>query len=64
MTRVLVVDAGSSSVKLRLLDTDDAVLATADIDATDGNDPAEVISRFIDGCAAVDVPPMRAPATK
>ena len=54
MTRVLVVNAGSSSVKLRLLGADDAVLAIADVDATDGNDPAEVIAHFVDGCDAVD----------
>ncbi len=54
MTRVLVVNTGSSSMKLRLLGADDVVLATADVDSTDSNDLSELIARFAEGCASVD----------
>ena len=43
LTRVLAVNAGSSSVKLRLLGPDDAVLASRDLPATAGRfDHAEL----------------------
>ena len=51
--RVLVVNAGSSSVKLRLLDDDDTVLARADLEADHGRfDEAELctaVTRLADG---------------
>jgi len=43
--RVLVVNAGSSSVKLRLLDADDSLAAERDLDAPQSRvDPAELLS--------------------
>ena len=48
--RILVVNAGSSSLKLRMLDPDDTVAATADLPAprgaTDAAATAEAIARF------------------
>jgi acetate kinase len=47
---ILVVNAGSSSCKLRLLDADDAVLETADLPAIDGSDAA-LVAEAIEGWA-------------
>ena len=52
--RVLVVNAGSSSLKLRLLGADDALLATADLPAPGGVAAREAIAAAIDGLGAVD----------
>jgi acetate kinase len=55
--RVLVVNAGSSSVKLTLLDGDDAVLAHAELDApgTGVDDTAVARALHADGLDAADV---------
>jgi acetate kinase len=47
IVRVLVVNAGSSSLKLRVLDGDDRVLASRDLDARDGHADARELSAFI-----------------
>jgi acetate kinase len=44
---VLVVNAGSSSLKLRVLDDDDRVLASRDLDARDGHADTRELSAFI-----------------
>jgi acetate kinase len=49
--RVLVVNAGSSSLKLRLLGPDDALLAARDVPAGD----AAALRDFLDGLGGVDV---------
>ncbi len=51
--RILVVNAGSSSLKLRLLDPNDQVLAGTDIDPWDGTDE-EPVARFVDQVGQVD----------
>ena len=45
--RVLVVNAGSSSLKLRVLDGDDRVIASRDLDALGGHADAGELSAFI-----------------
>jgi acetate kinase len=45
--RVLVVNAGSSSLKLRILDDDDRVVASRDIDARDGHADSRELSAFV-----------------
>lgn len=50
---VLVVNAGSSSLKVRLLDAGDEVIDTLDLDDWDGEDTTE-LERFVHGLAAVD----------
>jgi acetate kinase len=45
--RVLVVNAGSSSLKLRILDDSDRVVDSRDIDARDGHADARELSAFI-----------------
>lgn len=45
--RVLVVNAGSSSLKLRILDDDDRVVASRDIEARDGHADARELSAFV-----------------
>jgi acetate kinase len=45
--RVLVVNAGSSSLKLRVLDGDDRVVASRDMDALDGHADTRELSAFI-----------------
>jgi acetate kinase len=52
--RVLVVNAGSSSLKLRLLGPDDAVLAEADIAAPRATLDEAALGRFIAGLGAID----------
>ncbi len=52
MTRVVVVNAGSSSLKVRLLGGDDAVLGSLDLDAWDGRpDHAELADFLATTCA-------------
>lgn len=45
--RVLVVNAGSSSLKLRVLDDDDRVVASRDLDARNGHADARELSAFV-----------------
>ena len=52
--RVLVVNAGSSSLKLRVLDADDAVAATADLPAPRGAADSAAIKETIESFGAVD----------
>src|SRR5919199_3404290 len=52
--RVLVVNAGSSSLKLRLLDADDALLAEADIDAPRAQVDEAALRDWVVGAGAVD----------
>ena len=49
---ILVVNAGSSSLKLRLLDPSDAVLETADLPAVRGAEDARLIADAIAGWGA------------
>jgi acetate kinase len=48
MTSVLVVNAGSSSLKLRVLDEDDTVTASADLSPWDGSPDDPGLRRFLD----------------
>jgi acetate kinase len=52
--RVLVVNAGSSSVKLRLLDAGDALVAEADIDAPRAEVDEGALREWVVGAGAVD----------
>ena len=52
--RVLVVNAGSSSLKLRLLDADDALLASADLPAPGGVAARDAIATTIGELGEVD----------
>jgi acetate kinase len=52
--RVLVVNAGSSSLKLRVLDSYDALVAEADIDAPRAQVDAAALRDWIEGAGAVD----------
>jgi acetate kinase len=45
--RVLVVNAGSSSLKLRVLDDDDRVLASRDLESRDGHPDTRELAAFI-----------------
>jgi acetate kinase len=47
--RILVVNAGSSSLKLRVLDARDALVGTADLPAPRGAADAEAVAQAIDG---------------
>ena len=49
---VLVVNAGSSSLKLRMLDPDDALTSSRDVPAT--HDPAEALEEFLTGAEDPD----------
>ena len=53
--RVLVVNAGSSSLKLRLLGPGDDVLASQDVDHWRGEDDVEPVGRFVGGLDGVDI---------
>ncbi|MEA2685225.1 MAG: acetate kinase, partial [Actinomycetota bacterium] len=55
MTRVLVVNAGSSSLKLRLLGPDDSVEAAHDIERWTGTADPSVLEPFGDLLNAADV---------
>lgn len=52
--RILVVNAGSSSLKLRVLDSDDALVASADLPAPRGSTDADVVAEAIRGLSPVD----------
>lgn len=52
--RVLVVNAGSSSLKLRLLETNDEVLAAADLPTDHGRVDANEVARAVSGMPAPD----------
>jgi acetate kinase len=52
--RVLVVNAGSSSLKLRLLDADDQVVASRDLPAPGGLTAAGSIARAVGELGAID----------
>jgi len=52
-SRILVVNAGSSSLKLRVLDAADAVVATADLPAPRGSTDAGVIAEAVAGFGAI-----------
>lgn len=46
---ILIVNAGSSSLKLRVLDGDDAILATVDLDAPGGDADKRAIAAAVEG---------------
>jgi len=52
--RILVVNAGSSSLKLRVLDGDDAIVASADLPAPRGSTDAAATAEAIRGLGPVD----------
>ncbi|HEX5148343.1 MAG TPA: acetate/propionate family kinase [Candidatus Limnocylindrales bacterium] len=52
--RILVVNAGSSSLKLRVLDGADAVVASADLPAPRGSTDARAVAEAIGGLGEVD----------
>ncbi|MCU0479286.1 MAG: acetate/propionate family kinase [Chloroflexi bacterium] len=52
--RILVVNAGSSSLKLRVLDASDALVGSADLPAPRGSTDAAEVAAAIDGLGAVD----------
>lgn len=52
--RILVVNAGSSSLKLRVLGPDDAVVGSADLPAPRGHTDADAMAEAIRGFGAVD----------
>jgi acetate kinase len=54
MTNVLVVNAGSSSLKLALLDDRDEVVEQITLERWSGEDETEDIARFVKRCPAVD----------
>src|SRR6516164_10920255 len=53
MTTVLVVNAGSSSLKLRVLDPADAVTASADVSPWDGSPDDPHLRGFLDGLTGI-----------
>lgn len=52
--RILIVNAGSSSLKLRVLGPGDEVLATHDLPAPAGNVDSEPLVEILDGLPAID----------
>jgi acetate kinase len=52
--RILVVHAGSSSLKLRVLDPDDRIVGTADLPAPRGQADNVAVARAIEGFGAVE----------
>ena len=52
--RVLVVNAGSSSLKLRVLDENGAVVATRDLPAPQGPGDAAIVAGALDGVEAIE----------
>ncbi len=52
--RILVVNAGSSSLKLRVLDPDDAVVASADLPAPRGTEDAPAVDEAVRSFGVVD----------
>ncbi len=55
MTSVLVVNAGSSSLKLRVLGPDDSVITALDLSAWDGGPGDPALRRFLRGLEGVGV---------
>lgn len=55
MTSVLVVNAGSSSLKLRVLDSGDRLTAALDIEHWDGSPDHEQLGKFLRAAADVDI---------
>jgi len=53
VTSVLVVNAGSSSLKLRVLDSADEVTASADLSPWDGSPDDPRLRRFLDGLPGI-----------
>ncbi len=53
MTSVLVVNSGSSSLKLRVLDPAETVIASADLSPWDGSPDDPGLRRFLDGLAGI-----------
>ena len=54
LDRILVVNAGSSSLKLRVLDRDDVLLGSADLPAPRGSTDAAAVARAIGELGTVD----------
>lgn len=54
MTNVLVVNAGSSSLKVRLLDADDSVVTALDLGQWAGAAETDTVARFVAGLPRVD----------
>lgn len=54
MTSVLVVNAGSSSLKLALLDGADEVVGATTVERWSGGDETDAIREFVDGLGRVD----------
>ncbi|HEX9765217.1 MAG TPA: acetate kinase, partial [Nitriliruptorales bacterium] len=54
LDRILVVNAGSSSLKLRVLDPDDTLVASADLPAPRGTTDASAVAEAIRGLGPVD----------
>jgi acetate kinase len=54
LERILVVNAGSSSLKLRVLDAEDAVVGSADLPAPRGSTDADAVADAIRGLGEVD----------
>ena len=54
MSSVLVVNAGSSSLKLRVLDRADEVIASADLSPWDGSPDDPGLRRFLGGLAGIE----------
>jgi acetate kinase len=52
--RILVVNAGSSSLKLRVLDPDNSVVVSSDLPAPQGGTNSAAISRFVRNLPPVD----------
>jgi acetate kinase len=52
--RILVVNAGSSSLKLRVLDPDDRIVGSEDLPAPRGQADNVAVSRAIEGFGTVD----------
>jgi len=55
MTSVLVVNAGSSSLKLRVLGPDDSVVTALDLSPWDGSPDDPALRRFLHGLEGVGV---------
>jgi acetate kinase len=55
LVRLLVVNAGSSSLKLRMVEDDDTVAASADLDAEHGRVDDDALTDALDSLGAVDV---------
>jgi acetate kinase len=53
-TRILVVNAGSSSLKLRVLGPSDDITAALDLDPWDGRADHDELGQFLRGLSGVD----------